>query len=170
MTDFLVDPIVGRTSLKIDSSVKDTNVLWPSTKMANINQMVLFGTGGTLAANRWTLLKGAVAQTLVADSNGYYQLMVKHQFISAVGQPVPFSYAINGGTQVPMGWVYYSNVQDVGTFLHLKKGDVVTVHEPSIHHSLNMVSYSKMYFWMFRKLMDAPAPVTVPNEFEITAN
>jgi hypothetical protein len=52
----------------------------------------------------------------------------------------------------------------------LKKGDVVTVHEPSVHYTLNMVSYSKMYFWMFRKLMDAPAPVTVPNEFEITAN
>jgi len=157
MTDFLVDPKIGRTTFKIDPSVQNDKVLWPSIKMIPTiqNQNVMFGTEGTLVTNKWTLKKGTIVQNTVASSDGYYQLMVKHRFLSDHGQPVPFSYSINNGPQEPLGWVFYRAIHDIGVFLYLKKGDVVAVHEPSTFYNFNMVSWSKMYFWLFRKLMDA---------------
>jgi len=161
MTDFLVDNLNGKTVFKIDPSVQNETTLWPSSKMMMLSAAtgsVMSGTGGAqLATGYWNLVyKGVTSgQTPPAPSDGLYHFNVTHLYASAYGQPVPFSYCINTGALKALGSTYYSQYQDIGVFLSLRKGDVIKLWEPTVYYNLTMYpTYSRIYHWSFRRLVD----------------
>jgi hypothetical protein len=160
MTDFLVGNLIGKTVFKIDPSVQNETTLWPSSKMmpTAAGGGVMSGTGaGQLATGQWNLVyKGVTSgQTPPAPSDGLYHFNVTHLYASPYGQPVPFSYSINTGAQKPLGSTYYSQYQDMGVFLSLRKGDVIKLWEPAVYYNLTMYpTYSRIYHWSFRRLVD----------------
>jgi hypothetical protein len=160
MTDFLVGPNAGKTPFKIDPSIQNNTTLWPSSKMAPLSTTdgVMTGTGtGQLATGQWNLVyKGVTSgQTPAAPSDGLYHFNVTHLYASPYGQPVPFSYSINTGAQKALGSTYYSQYQDMGVFLSLKKGDVIKLWEPAVYYNLTMYpTYSRIYHWSLRRLVN----------------
>jgi hypothetical protein len=151
MTDFLVDPLIGKTTYKIDPSTKNINTLWPSSKY--VTKECQTGKGGTLlATGYWNLTDNNVVQNIVIPVDGLYQITVKHWFKNAFGQPIPIQFNINGGALQTMGWVYYSGTTDVGVFLSLKKGDIFKLYQPYTYYNLNTISYSSIDRWMIRRI------------------
>jgi hypothetical protein len=145
MSDFLVAPYRGKTEYKIDPKLKGETIIWPSNKIGISKRDILFGYGASLTSDKWNLKKNGVIQNLIASSDGNYQLLIKHWFQNFIIEPRQFTYSINNGPKIPIGWVYYAAIQDIGIFLNLKLGDIVTIH------SIN-TGYSLIHYWMFRKL------------------
>jgi hypothetical protein len=143
MSDFLVAPFRGKTDYKIDPTLKGDTIIWPSSKMPKTE--ILVADAATILNNKWNLTKVGKALNLIASNDGYYQIFIKHWYGGAVAQPLQFRYAINNGTQIPIGWVYHSGLQDIGVFLQLKSNDVVTIH------SIN-TGYSNFRYCLLRKL------------------
>ena len=161
MTDFVVGPNDGKTPFKIDLSIQNNTTLWPSSKMVPFSSTtdgVMTGTGaGQLGTGQWNLVyKGVTSgQTPPAPSDGLYHFNVTHLYASPYGQPVPFSYSINTDAKKALGSTYYSQYQDMGVFLSLKKGDVIKLWEPAVYYNLTMYpTYSRIYHWSLRRLIE----------------
>lgn len=159
-TDFLVDTLIGKTLFKIDPSVQNETTLWPSSKMVPLSTTdgVVSGTGGAqLGTGQWNLVYNAVTsgQTPPAPSDGLYHFNVTHYYPAAFRQPVPFSYSINTGAQIPLGSTFYNQYQDMGVFLSLKKGDVIKLWSPANYYNYAMYpTYTRIYHWSFRRLVN----------------
>jgi hypothetical protein len=145
MSDFLVAPFRGKTEYKIDPTLKGDTIIWPSSKIGIDKADILFGSGGFITSDKWSLFKNGVTQNLIASSDGNYQLVIKHWCTSFITQPLQFTYSINNGPKISIGWIYYAAIQDIGVLLNLKRGDAVTIH------SIN-TGYSMIHQWIFRKL------------------
>jgi len=156
MTNYLMDPVRGQTTYKIDSqTAASSSILWPSSKMV-IPDDTLFGPGGALLATGiWSIVyDGASMQnTPPVASDGLYQISVRHETLNAFSWPFPQSYRVNTGPAVKIGYSYYQHYTDMSAFVSLKQGDTVqflgTVNQAG--YTL-YPTYSRLLEWMIRKV------------------
>jgi len=154
-TDFLVDPIIGKTTFKIDSNQKNNKTLWPSSKYTSF--YIEYGSAATLLQlsdgyGKFFLQKAGKSFKIVIPEDGIYQIFIKHSFKTPFGQPIHIEYSINNQPKKTLGWVYYSGFTDLCLFESFKKNDTFELFEPWIYYGYYLSSYSIINGWMVRKI------------------
>ena len=165
MTNYLMDPVRGQTTYKIDSqSTASSSILWPSSKMA-LPDDTLFGAGGALLSTGiWSIVYdgASIQNTPPVTSDGLYQISVRHETPGAFALPIVHKYRINAGPTVEIGYSYYQHYTDMSAFVSLKQGDTVqflgTVNQGG--YTL-YPTYSRLLEWMIRKVGNAAASDTI---------
>lgn len=166
MTDYLVDPTVGKTTIKIDPSVQSATTLWPSVKMMPFEATpVITGSATSMAVAAvnvpavWNLTFNKVnsgTKTPPIPSSGLYHVYVSHYAPSAVGYWFPIFYSINGGPKIEMGRFYYEGHVSMSAFIELKQNDTLQFWGMYTYGSSTVMypTYSKLIQWSIRKLAD----------------
>ena len=164
MTDYLVDPVVGKTTIKIDPSTQSATTLWPSVKMAFFEVPPITGGATSMAVAAlnvpavWNLTFNNVnsgTKTPPIPSSGLYHVYVLHYAPSAVGYWFPIFYSINGGSKIEMGRFYYEGHVSMSAFIELKQNDTLQFWGMYIYSTVVMYpTYSTLVKWCIRKLAD----------------
>jgi len=161
MTDYLMDPDIGKTTYKINGNAPpNSSTLWPSSKIKL--QDTLYGSGGSLnlTTSVWTLVYNGVSmeKSPPVISNGLYHISIRHEQPNILPTVVPFPqyYRVNNiGAKIVFGFVYYLNYFDLSVFLSLKAGDTIEfLGTPTIEGTNLYPKYSVLKEWMIRKVSD----------------
>ena len=175
MTDYLVDPTVGKTTIKIDPSVQSATTLWPSVKMMPLEaNPVITGSATSMAfaaANVpavWNLTYNKVnsgTKTPPIPSSGLYHVYVSHYVPSAlaVAYFVRIFYSVNDGSKIQMGLFYSIGYVSMSAFIELKQNDTLQFWGMYTLGSTVMYPYySRLIQWSIRKLADGATDAISP--------
>lgn len=169
MTDYLVDPVVGKTTIKIDPSVQSATTLWPSSKMMPFEAAPVI-TGSATSMNvaavnvptLWNLTYNKVnigTKTPPMPSSGLYHVYVSHYAPLAIGYWFPIFYSVNGGSKIEIGRFYFEGHVSMSAFIELKQNDTLQFWGMYTWGGTSVLypAYAKLDQWSIRKLADGAA-------------
>lgn len=174
MTDYLVDPTVGKTTIKIDPSVQSATTLWPSSKMMPFEaNPVITGSATSMAVAAvnvpavWNLTYNKVnsgTKTPPIPSSGLYHVYVSHYSPSVFAYFFPIFYSVNNGSKIKMGLFYSAGFVSMSAFIELKQNDTLQFWGMYMLNASYVMypNYSRLIQWSIRKLADGATDAISP--------